>query len=175
MILTPVGELVQIDDQFRAEGWTRHDVRARGILTLALKLSAITSAHRWGQETVADLARALGTSVGLSGDWLEGALQREATLRRTVRPPSRADADAELRTALSSWSFIDGPLDLQAVRRLMHAADETSGVAFTVLKRALAHLIRCAPAPPIGCSCGIDGCAGASPESRPPGARFAIG
>ena len=149
MIVTPEGALVLIDDEYRATGWSRHDVRCRGVLTLALKLSAATSASRWGQPTVGDLAQGLGTMVGLSGDWLEGALVREAALRRTVRPLSAVDTEAELRAALAT-PLVDGPLDLQAIRRLARAdaelvelreRAEVSERALGELRSGLAHRV----------------------------------
>ncbi|WP_298458861.1 bifunctional 2-polyprenyl-6-hydroxyphenol methylase/3-demethylubiquinol 3-O-methyltransferase UbiG [uncultured Cellulomonas sp.] len=128
MIVAPDGRLVLIDDEYRARDWSREDVLARGALTLGLKLPGVTAAHRWAQRTVEDLVLHLGAMVGLGDGWLAEAVRREATLRRTVRPagpagtgfggtvgPSDEEAAlwAGLRTALA-----DGPLDLQAIRRV---------------------------------------------------------
>lgn len=117
VVLAADGTGVLVDDEYRADGWDRDDVRARGVLTLGLKLAAVTSATQWPYATVAELVDALGEEVGLSGAWLDRALELEARLRAAVRPPGDVDHVAQLRAALAR-RFEDGPLDLQAVRRV---------------------------------------------------------
>ncbi len=126
-LLSSDDEIVLVDDEYRADGWTREDVLARGVLTLALKLAGATSATRWTQSTVGELAAHLGTLAGLADGWLDAAVEREAGLRATVRGVARDDARVALRGVIAQ-PLADGPLDLQAVRRIGRLEQQIAGL-----------------------------------------------
>ena len=147
LVVAPDGDLVLVDDEYRGTGWAREDVLARGALTLAMKLAQVTSAERWDQATIGDLAAHLGAMVGLEGDWIDGAVRREAGLRCTVRPPGAVDHEEVLRGSLAA-PLADGPLDLQAIRRIgrmeqrmaeLEAASNSTSAELDRIRRSRAY------------------------------------
>jgi SAM-dependent methyltransferase len=96
------GSLEIIDREWHPDGIGRDQFLARGILVTALKLVFRTRPGRWPCDTVGDVVIHMGRMVGLdrSGDWLVGAVQREAELQAKVLIETRWDDEA--RTQLET-------------------------------------------------------------------------
>jgi SAM-dependent methyltransferase len=94
-VQTSDSSIVFVDSKWDIAGYDREAVVQRAALVLAQLLSVHTSASRWRAETLRDLAVELGTLLGLApgGEWLDGALTREAGLQATLNTPGPSDAD----------------------------------------------------------------------------------
>jgi GT2 family glycosyltransferase/SAM-dependent methyltransferase len=114
-------ELRVIDDEWRATGTTAERVVQRGVLTLALRLAAAgRPVGAWaGCSTWADVAQQTGDHLGLTGAWLDRAIQDEAELQARVAAASRGiEAEvASIRAALALPLVPQGAVDHHFVAR----------------------------------------------------------
>jgi len=105
-----------IDQEMRYKGYDEQDVMERQLLWLGPCLADRTPPERWNGETKRHVVIALGAMVGLDaeGEWLRGAVHREAELQALV---------ADNRLGTDAWEgvvdgaerdlhrFLDGLLD----------------------------------------------------------------
>jgi SAM-dependent methyltransferase len=130
LVVDDTGQVHPIDlelDTFRPAD----QVLRRGIYWLAQRGAARTTPERWpDMETVGDVARLLGSLVGLTGDWLSLALQEEARVQAQFgagRPAGLSELDwiAALEKNLGA-DLARRLADLPLGRRLPQAVDEIS-------------------------------------------------
>jgi hypothetical protein len=114
-VQTSDGSIVFVDSKWDIAGYDRDAVVQRAALVLAQLLSVHTPATRWRAVTLRDLALELGTLLGLApgGEWLDGALSREASLQATLNTPEPSDVDFDAqvkRIEQRYWNEFDRPL-----------------------------------------------------------------
>jgi SAM-dependent methyltransferase len=128
LVVDDSGRVHPIDQELDTLGPTDQVLR-RGIYWLAQRGAVRTTPERWpGVETVGDLARLLGSLVGLIGDWLTPALQEEAQVQAQFvggRPATLGERDwiAAIEKNLAADLALR-LTDLPLGRRLPHAFDE---------------------------------------------------
>lgn len=94
IIVDDAGRLCPIDQEWQQESYGVEDVLGRGVLWLAHHLAQLVPPDRWQDETTGAIAVRLGSIVGLDdgGEWLAGALDREAEFQALVHDCDPDDA-----------------------------------------------------------------------------------
>lgn len=115
LVLTPAGELVPIDQEWVTTDWSVDRVVRRAVLWFAAMVARTTHPSRWeGCVTVRDLARLLGTEVGLDEDgaWIERALDEEAAFGSGIAParPGLDEPGTEVELRAELVSMLADPL-----------------------------------------------------------------
>ncbi|MBO3083857.1 glycosyltransferase [Cellulomonas fengjieae] len=138
-------DLVPVDQEWFAPGWSVDRVMRRGLLWFAAMLVRRTPPSRWvGFATVRDVAVALGAATGFDerGEWLELALDEEAEFfaligRRLDDDPS---AEAARRRADLASMLDDAVEDLPLGTRLPDLFERVRGHLVTA-EQSNAHLL----------------------------------
>lgn len=130
IVLDKDGELVAIDQEWTAPGWSVDRIVRRGVLWFAAMLVHGTVPARWaGAGTLRDVVRDLGRAVDLpaGGSWVDTAVAEEAEFLASVLIPGPGESvdDARRRIEDELSSMLDDELkELPLGRRLPEKFDE---------------------------------------------------